>query len=322
MILLYDFSPEPKKVIAIRYYQMDENTYHVDIATPETIRAYSRTKKVGSDKWEYALEGEFVNFFGEVNVVPYYLGDDMLGVIRPVKSLIDDYDLLVSDSIVEFDRFANAYLRLVGMNIDAMANNNQKGTNWALRLLKRKRVFENLPRDVGSDAVTFLTKDIPKEFIEYMTTLVRDEIHKQSHIPDFTSEKVGSNLTGVAVQRLMFDFENLVSSAEGDFDLGLSERIHLIKKVYELGRRGVDGAEWDVTISHKRNVPQNIKEFAEIAQLLEQAGMSKYLQADVFPDDIIPDVEKELQRQSEEAEERMARMPDIELVEDEDGTAS
>ena len=181
--------------------------------------------------------------------------------------------------------------------------------NW-LQNLRRFRIFQNLPKDVGSDAVTFLTKDIPKEFIEFMTSLIQDEIHKQSHVPDFMSEKLGGDLSGVAVQRMMFDFENLVSAAEGDFDLGLSERIRLIAKVYELGRRNLDGGPQDITISHKRNTPENIKEFAETAKTMKEAGFSDYLVADVMPDDVIPDVEEELKRQKEQRD----ALPDIERI--------
>ena len=33
--------------------------------------------------------------FGSVPVVAYYLGDDKIGIIKPVEDLIDDIDLLV-----------------------------------------------------------------------------------------------------------------------------------------------------------------------------------------------------------------------------------
>ena len=302
-ILLYDFSAEPQKVIGIRYYRINPKKYVVDVYYADTIIKYTREQKDQyNGKWEYTEVGSYVNFFGEVPIVPYHFGDEMLGIVKPVTKLIDDYDVLVSDSIVEFDRFANAYLRLVGMSVDNLAITKRPGdrvNNW-LQNLRRFRIFQNLPKDVGSDAVTFLTKDIPKEFIEFMTSLIQDEIHKQSHVPDFMSEKLGGDLSGVAVQRMMFDFENLVSAAEGDFDLGLSERIRLIAKVYELGRRNLDGGPQDITISHKRNTPENIKEFAETAKVMMEAGFSRALRADIMPDDVVPDVQEELDRQDED----------------------
>ena len=319
VILLYDFSPSPKKAIGIRFYPMDKLTGKVDVYYPDRIISYIRRSKGDYEtKWVYSVDSEFANFFEEVPIVPYYMGDEMLGVIRPVKGLIDDYDVLLSDSVVEFDRFANAYLRLVKMSATSPVNEKRPGDklNRWLRDLRKSRVFQNLN---SPDDVTFLTKDIPKEFVEFMTGLISMEIHKQSHVPDLTNATFGGDLSGVAIQRLMFDFENMVSSAEGDFDLGLTNRIELITRIYDKTGRGGGGSAGDITISHKRNIAINLKEFAEISKLMKEAGFSDYATVDVWPDDIMPDVEEELQRRRDEFE---ASMPSIDMIpppdEDED----
>jgi len=252
--------------------------------------------------------------------VAYYLGDEAIGIIQPVRTLIDDYDLLVSDSINEFDRFANAYLILKRFALTNQDKTDSESYSKVLQRIKRRRVFENVPNEGD---VKFLLKDTPKDFIAWLAELVRDEIHKQSHVPDFQSEKLGGDISGVAVARMMFDFENLISSAEGDFNIGLMERIRLILGMYKLGGRGTSVEESDITISHKRNVPQNIKEFAETAVLMKNAGFSSYLIADIMPDDIIPDVEEELRRQQEErtqafADVEMFRRPEDDEDEDEE----
>jgi hypothetical protein len=119
-----------------------------------------------------------------------------------------------------------------------------------------------------------------------------------------------SGVSGVAVQRLMFDFENVVSNAEAEFDTGLLNRIRLISNVYRtMGR--ADGTFDEITISHKRNAPLNLKEFADTALVMSQTGFSDYLVADVMPDDIIPDVDEELARQKEDRE---GAIPDVEVV--------
>jgi hypothetical protein len=102
----------------------------------------------------------------------------------------------------------------------------------------------------------------------------------------------------------------VVSSAEAEFDTGLLDRIRLITEVYKKTGRA-KGTFDEITISHKRNAPLNMKEYADTALVLSQAGFSRYLQADIMPDDIIPNVESELERQDEERE---AAMPDIENI--------
>jgi len=42
--------------------------------------------------------------------LPFY----KVGDFEPITDLIDGYDNLFSDAMNEFDKFANAYLRLVG----------------------------------------------------------------------------------------------------------------------------------------------------------------------------------------------------------------
>jgi hypothetical protein len=70
-----------------------------------------------------------------------------------------------------------------------------------------------------------------------------------------------------------------------------------------------------VSISHKRNVPLDLKQFADTALTMKSAGFSRYVVADVMPDDIIPDVEEELARQDADSK---AMMPDIESVPEEE----
>lgn len=306
MILLYDYSPEPKKQIGIRYYPIiTDKHYRVEVYERSRVSLYDRRRTQQSGKWVYSLKGEYPNFFGDIPVVPYYFGDDRLGIIKPVLPLIDAYDKLTSGGMDEFERFANAYLLLVKMGLVSPENKKEPGAmSRALRFLKKFRVFEHLP---DKEAVSFLTKNIPTEFLEFMSKLLKTEIHTQSHVPDFREMATGT-LSGAAIKRLLFDFENVASSAEADFDTGLYERIRLINMIYGKTGRLVD-SERAVVISHKRNLPDDLKEAAETAVSLKNAGFSAYLIADTMPDSVVPDVDEELARQEKE---RKTAFPDVE----------
>jgi len=297
MIVYYDYAPEPRKVLAIYFFRVDDDHYKVEAMYPNQRVFYDRDKSGGQQGWKLTETKTETNNFGEVPVVDYFMGDERIGIIEPVVSLIDDFDLLTSDSMNEFDRFSNAYLLLKGFTLTSQAQRESGSFSSALAKLKRRRIFENLK---DTDDAKFLLKDTPTAFIVFLADLVREEIHKQSHVPDFMSEKLGGDISGVAVARLMFDFENLVSSAEGDFDIALMERIRLITLIYDKANRGTNGEPADVSISHKRNVPQNVKEFAEIADIMKRAGFSAELIAEMMPDDIIPDPQVELDRQKGE----------------------
>jgi SPP1 family phage portal protein len=314
VILLYDYSPEPRKQMGIRYYRITDQHYKVELYTKAAITVWDRRREHAGAQWIYTEISSNPNFFGDIPIVAYYMGDDRLGIIEPVLSLIDDYDLLISDSFNEFDRFANAYLLLKKMSLvppDKMRE--PGGISRVLRDLKRRRVFENLP-DI-SEPVKFLTKDVPTAFIEFMCKKVKDEIHTQSHVPDFKDMATGT-LSGAAIKRLLFDFENVVSSAEADFDDGLQERIRLMNIVYGLAGLKTDDTR-AVVITHKRNLPDDLKEHAETAGLLTNAGFSKRLVAESMPDSVVPDVDAELAEQKQEREESMADV-DRQMTDDED----
>jgi SPP1 family phage portal protein len=312
LILLYDYSSEPRKVGAIRFFMVTKDYYKVEVYYSDRVETYDRKREKESNKWTLSATSRLPNYFGDVPVVPYYFGDEMIGIIKPVLPLIDAYDILISDSLNEYEKFASAYLIMKNFGITDPTKKKEAGMfSQALATLKRKRVFEHLPPDAD---LKYLTKDIPVEFVRYMSDFIRDQIHVQSHVPDFTGEKM-SGASGIAIQRLLFDFENVVSSAEADFDTGLLERIRLITLLYSKAGRPV-GTPDMISISHKRNVPLDLKQFADTALTMKNAGFSRYLCADVMPDDIVPDVEEELARQDEDSK---ALMPDIESIPDEDG---
>lgn len=315
LILLFDYSPEPQKKFAIRFIKIDANTYFVEVYDDKIVTVYRRIKQEGGE-WMLIFESEAPHWIGGVPVCAYYVNEEGLGILEPVLPLIDDYDLLTSDSMNEFDRFAHAYLV---MKKFGLTDSTKKKDPWkvsaALAFLKRFRIFEHVPADAE---ISFLTKEMPKDFIEFATKTIAEQIHIQSHVPDFKEMATGG-LSGIAVQRLMFDFENVVSSAEAEFDVGLSERIKLIGNVYKsLGRPWPEIDQ--IVFKHKRNIPFNTEELADTAVKLKQAGMSRWLIADMFPDDIIPNIEEELKRQDEDAR---SMMPDIDSIEPEveDGQA-
>jgi SPP1 family phage portal protein len=309
IIMLYDEEPEPQRSMGIRYYRVDEHTYKVELYLKDKYRTYLRTNN-GSGTWEYTLTEEGQHFYGDVPITAYYMGDEKIGLIDPVSRILDDYDLLVSDSMVEFSRFANAYLRIVNSSIGDPTGQNPKVLKETLSRLKMSRVFDRL-RD--KDDVTFLTKDIPKDFVDFMEKILREQIHSQSHVPDFGSEKFSGALSGAAIERMLFDFENVVSSAEADFDQGLRDRIDLVTRI--LSRtQGIQGKQQDVVISHRRNIPIDEADSAAVAVAMRNAGLSMETVLDNMPRAMVPNVQEELKRQQGEAES----MVDVDLAPDQD----
>jgi hydroxypyruvate isomerase len=76
---------------------------------------------------------------------------------------------------------------------------------------------------------------------------------------------------------------------------------------------GKDGGHEMVTIQHKRNMPVNNKEFADTALTMMQAGFSRRAIIGIMPEDIIPDIEKELEYEQEEQQQMLGSFPPTDL---------
>lgn len=303
LILLYDYYAEPNKKFAIRFYNLTTNIRRVEVYSDTKIEEYKMERDESND-WKLTLENEYPNYFMQIPVVAYYFDEEMTSIIKPVLSLIDANDILYSDSMNEFTGFASAYLIMKKFGLTDPTKMKTPGVfAEVLANLKRKRIIENLPADGD---IKYLLKDIPTGFIQFMADRLREQIHIQSHVPDFTSDKM-SGASGIAIKRLLFDFENLVSSSDALFDQGLLERIDLLTIIMKRIKMGVDPSMDSsvITIAHKRNLPVDLMEFAQAANTMKSAQFSSYAVVSIMPDDIIPDVQEELARQKLEAEELM-----------------
>ena len=246
VIPIYNFSLEPKLTAAVRHYYRGD-TLNVEVYYPDTIEYYTmnnmnRLTKTGEEPHEYDA----------VPLVVYDNNEELLGDFEPIRPLIDAYDILMSDSMNEFDRFAWAYLILKGMMMD----------EEDAAKIKDKRILEF----VAEGGAEFLTKDVPSDFIQFMAEWIRKEIHKQSHIPDFIDAgKTGDNLSGVAIDKLLYDFEFIAATKEALFRLGLYRRLDLIDTIIRK-TRGDIGNKREVEITMHRNRPEELLQNAKIAQ--------------------------------------------------------
>lgn len=245
VVPIYDYSIEPK-LVAVLYHYLIGEVQHVFTYYADVVQHYTRENR---DKGLVLVE-EQPHFYGRVPWVVYLNNEERVGDFEPVKPLIDGYDVLMSDSLNEFDRFAWAYLLMKGFGL----------TDEDAQAIKWKRAFENIDVDGG---VEFLTKEINSEFINFMSDWIRKEIHKQSHVPDFLETVSGSAQSGVAISKLLYDFEFICATKEAYFKAGLKDRIQLIDGVLRV-RDGGKGLPEEVDIEMHRNKPMDMLENAQV----------------------------------------------------------
>lgn len=237
---IYDFDIEPKLIALVR---------PVKTAQGDVIELYYSDKVIkylkNEDEITFLEEAE--NYFGEVQASIYYNNDEMMGDFEPVIRLIDAYDTLMSDSLNELDRFANAYLVLKGILLNAED----------AKEIKSRRILEIME---GAEA-SFLTKNIQDGFIENLKNTLHELIHQISHVPDLTDQNFAGQQTGPAMRFKLADFENLCAEKEIGFKQGLEQRIKLFSNILSISSN-LTPEQYSINFS--RNLPANLLEIGDI----------------------------------------------------------
>lgn len=235
----------------IRYY--NDNIFNPASRIVEVISAYSiATYQSDSDK-QYFFVDEVPHSFGMVPVNIFLNNLENVGDYELVISLIDAYDKLNSDSVNDFEQFADAYLTLKGMD----------GTSSEDVSAMRENRILLLPTD-GEAA--WLVKNINDTYFQNTVTTLDADIHKFSKVPNMMDQAFGSNLSGIAIKYKLIALENKVAIKEAYFKKGLQRRIELINNILSLMGNAFEYLGID--IKFHRNLPVNELEAVQMANAI------------------------------------------------------
>jgi len=294
-IPIYNFDIEPKLQAFIYFYTIEaEETEYISVYYDD--RRYDFKRKQDQDF--LIPDGDEEHGFERVPLVVYENNENMIGDFACVVPLIDAYDVLMSDSLNEFDRFAWAYLIMKGL---ALSDDD-------LKKAKHKRAFAGLTKD---DDITFLTKDINHEFIKFMSEWVRGEIHRQSGIPNLDDYKFGGNTSGETLSKWIYLMELFTDPKESYFKRALKRRVEIIAEYSKLGE-----IPDDFEIIMSRNAPDKSMEQAELLE--KYSGHVTQLTLLENFADFVKDAGEEIEALKAEKEANIAMFPDIDGAEEEE----
>jgi len=225
----------------------------------------------GRDASEESLEkvGEEPHYFGGVPIVEYWNNEDERGDFAPVTTLIDAYNLLMSDRVNDKEQLVDALLMISGVTL----GDTDDEFNRAVRRLRDQRILE-MPA-VGA-AAAYLTKQLNESEMQVLADALVRDIHKVAMVPALTEEHFAGNTSGVAMRYKLLGLEQLTKTKERWFREGLRSRMRLFANVLAaLGYPPLDAEAVQMTFS--RGLPVNG---------LEQAQMVRMLQG-LVPDEIL-----------------------------------
>lgn len=294
--IVYDNTVDHKKLFGVHYYtQLDLNgdvkNYSVSVYDNYQINTYHTQ---GDSMTNLIANGSSQHFFGGVPMIEYINNREEQGDYEQLISLIDAYNILQSDRINDKEQYVDAFLLLLGIEVD---------TDTA-RALKREKIL--LGEKDGK--AEYLCKTLSEADVEILRNSINRDIHKFSLVPDMTDEKFSGNLSGVAIRYKLIAFEQHTKNKERYFEMGLKQRFELYNHFLNVKQNMplVDVTYIDCIFG--RNLPVNELEVSQMITNLKGVVSDETLLGQVpFVTD--PSEEAEIVRkQTQEKEQKQAEI--------------
>jgi SPP1 family phage portal protein len=313
----------PWEVIFIYNGTIDQVDYAMIRYTIEEINQNVKTKKTYVEWYDKTNVTYFVDngegilsldpqyganpaphLFGYVPVIPFENNNEWLCDFEKVRSLIDAYDIHLSDVSNEAEELRLAYGMITGERPTDEELVKMKNTGWFF-----------IPGEGAS--ASFLTKDINDNFIENHKKTLNENIYKFAKRVDMSSEGFsGSDASGESRKWKLVNFENDSVTKERKFAKGLRQQFKCLCEAWKI--KGIKLDYEDIDFEFKRNLPVDMDYEATANQKLvglvsEETRLTQL--------SFVPDVKKEMEKMKEEREEAaLSTYADPNLDEEEPNT--
>lgn len=290
IILVYDDTVKHEKMFAIIYVQsvnekgeFVKDQYEATILTPTMVM--ERQLKSGHLLTTDGAEDQ-PHSYGEVPVIEYPNSSDRMGDFEPVISLIDAYNILQSDRVLDRERLVDAILAFYGSDFDDKQR----------KELKESRIISNMPADAKLE---YVIKNIDEADADVLRQTLASDIHKISMTPDMSDEKFAGNSSGVALSYKLLAFEQHIKDKERYFENSLMDRFRLYNTFLNTksGTQIVPTEEIDAVF--RRALPQNSLEISQMILNLQGIVDNETLVSQL---DFVTDAKETVKLAAKEAE--------------------
>ena len=265
--IVYSCSVGKKPLFGVHYYRkydISGNVMGVScmVCDENTIYNYESNSDNFADMH---LTGKSRHYFGAVPILEYDNNEECQGDFEQIISLIDAYNLLMSDRINDKEQFVEAFLFLTGIDLDS---------DQAAKL-KEERILMGYE---GAQA-QYLSKVMSESDIEILRNNLKQDIHRFAMVPDLSDESFGNNLSGVAIKYRLMGFEQHVRNKERYFSKTLKRRFELYNAFLSL-KGAMDYVPIHrVDVIFTRNMPTNDLELSQMVSNLHGIATTETLLA-------------------------------------------
>ena len=248
-IYVRDNSLEQKPKFAIRYYAWWDDVenmqmYDIELYTDKEIINYE------GNPVDLKEVSRRPHYFNGLPVIEFMENESRQGAYENVISLIDTYELMLSDTANTINYFSDCYLVLTGMQ-ETQAEDIAKMKNDRVLLVPE-----------GCEA-SFLTKNVSENYNENMLKRLQEQIFVVACTPLLSDSSFSSNSSGVAIQFKLFSMEKSVQLKENIFRAGFNRMFNLIKDMINLYERKSYTEDDRIIQTFTRSLPMDLSALAD-----------------------------------------------------------
>ena len=276
--MIYDDSVLERPRAFVRLYIDEDEVLHGSISDETTVRHFVQNGKL-------VWEDEKIHGFDGVPATEYRENEEAMGIFEPVLTMINAYNKAISEKANDVDYFADAYLKILGTQLDAEE----------LKNIRSDRII-NFDGDINGVSVDFLSKPNGDTTQENLIDRLERLIFQISMVANISDENFGTS-SGIAMKYKLQAMSNLAKTKERKFVSGMNRRYRLI---FSNPVSGMKQDDWmKLHFKFTQNVPANLLDEAQIAAQLSGI-VSEETQLSVLS--IVDDVNAEIEKK--EAEEK------------------
>lgn len=260
-IPIYDYSKRKKQVAGIRYYKIDDNVTKIELWTPEDVTYYEMIDgQVYLDALEEVnpaphftnVEGTEWKSWGRVPFIKFANNEEEVSDLHFYKSIIDAYDLLVSDAqntLIDMQSLVWALVGYEGEKLDEFMAN-----------LKR---YKAIKLDSDGDVKT-IRAEVPVESYKTQIDILKENIYAFGQGVNPSPDIIGNAPSGVALTNLYSLLDMKASVLERKFTPALREFMWFIGEYVKHANLGEFDYR-DVTFTFNKLILTNETEIVDMA---------------------------------------------------------
>lgn len=280
MLVVHDNSVAERPKFAVRYMIDEETSAGTGEVVTDTETIYFTLDNAGDVHFSERTN----HIYSKLPIIEVIENEERRGIFESVKTLLNALNKAVSEKANDVDYFADAYLKIIGMELDDEVSSS----------IRDNRVF-NLWGENGSQLdVDFLQKPNADQTQENLIVLLRDAIFNISMVANLSDKDFG-NSSGTALAYKLQAMDNLAKSKDRKMQSGFNR---LYEVVLSVPTTQVPADAWsELNYKFTRNVPKNTLEEAQIVSQLN-GQVSDETKLSVLS--IVQDPKKELERMEDE----------------------